>query len=76
MFTKWRLDEWNFAFSKTGTNKDLPPMSEKEILTAKKFLREKHYPKPEDCPGKECSQFRPACEMSVCKIAVGICGDF
>ena len=68
----WRLKNWNGSYS----NPDLPPMSKKEIDDAIFFLRENNYPKPSDCPEQECPKYRPACLLSICNIAVGMCGDF
>ncbi len=67
--TRWKLIEW------LETGEDRPPMSEKEIQTAIKFLRDNNYPKPADCPEAQCHEHRPACELGVCKIAVVLCGD-
>lgn len=71
---KWRLDEWNAQYAKD----DLKPiiMSQEEIREAITFLRESNYPKPEDCPWENCPVLRPTCKLSICRIAVGMCGDF
>lgn len=74
MLDTWRLDEWNNHFAKDALK--LTPMSQEEIQDATKFLRNKGYPKPEDCPGEECLDIRPACKAGVCRLAVGMCGDF
>jgi len=68
----WRLDEWNDRFAKVPTK----PMTEEEIEIAIKFLRDFNYPVPEDCPGEACPEWRPACKLGICKIAVDMCGDF
>lgn len=71
---KWRLDEWNAHFAKNW-KKDTP-MTKEEVQNAIRFLRENDYPKPEDCPWKNCPNLRPTCKLSICQIAVGMCGDF
>ena len=71
---KWRLDEWNAHFAPDITEEI--PMSKEEILKAITYLRSNNYPKPEDCPGKPCPDYRPACSLGICRIAVGMCGDF
>jgi len=68
----WRLDEWNDRFAKVPTK----PMTPAEIDAAIKFLRDFNYPVPEDCPGEACPEWRPACKLGICKIAVDMCGDF
>jgi len=68
----WRLDEWCDHFAKVPTK----PMTEEEIEAAIKFLRDFNYPVPEDCPGPACPEWRPACKLGICKIAVEMCGDF
>ena len=70
----WRLDEWNAKFS-PDTIEDIP-MSKEEILKASLWLRDNNYPIPEDCPWETCPDFRPACRLGICRIAVGMCGDF
>lgn len=70
----WHLKIWNQAFA--DPNEQLPPMSNQEITEAIDYLRKNNYPKPEDCPSQHCRDFRPACNMGVCRIAVGMCGDF
>ncbi len=70
---KWRLDILNAKFSE---GKELPPMTEQEIKSAIAELRKNNYPKPEDCPERECSVYRPACKMGICRIAVGMYKDF
>lgn len=69
----WKLSEWNNIYSRSS---NLPPMTDKEIAVGVKFLREHNYPKPEDCPEGKCPKFRPACRLGICRIAVGMCGDF
>jgi hypothetical protein len=68
---KWRLNNWNACFTL-----DTLPMSKEEIQKATKFLRKNNYPKPEDCPEENCPNYRPACKLGICQIAVGMCGDF
>lgn len=70
---KWRLDAWNEQFSH---GKKLPPMTDQEIQSAIAALRKNNYPQPEDCPEQDCPKFRPACGLGICRIAVGMCGDF
>lgn len=70
---KWRLDEWNKLYP---TDKTFPPMAKEEIDRAIKALRDNLYPKPEDCPGLDCPNVRPACSLGICQIACGMCGDF
>jgi len=67
----WKLKEWsNFYLS-------AKKMTDEEIEEAIKFLRNNNYPKPVDCPGKECpAGFRPACRLGICKVAVMLCGDW
>lgn len=67
---EWKIKEW------TGWSDNLVPMTKEEIQEAIKYLREKHYPKPVDCPGEKCPGFRPACHLGVCYVAVRLCGDF
>lgn len=71
---KWRLDEWNDAYSEEALRN--LPMTAKEIQEAKTFLRDNNYPKPEDCPWENCPKLRPTCKLGICVIAVGMCGDF
>jgi hypothetical protein len=70
----WRLDEWNARFAKD--DQKLITMPQEEIQKAIQFLKDKWYPKPEDCPEKNCPNYRPSCKLNVCQIAVGMCGDF
>lgn len=70
----WRLDEWN-AYYAPDTVENIP-MSKEEIYKATMYLSDNYYPKPEDCPGEECPKYRPACLLGICRIAVGMCGDF
>ncbi len=72
--TKWRLDEWNANYAKDSLR--LITMPQEEIDNGMKFLRDNGYPKPEDCPGENCPVVRPACLLNICRIAVGMCGDF
>lgn len=67
----WKLGDWNNYFS---TNPK--PMTSEEIDNAIKYLRDNNYPKPEDCPETNCPKYRPACQLGICRIAVGMCGDF
>lgn len=71
---RWKLKDWNQAFA--DVNDTRPPMSGKDIADAIKFLRKNNYPMPEDCPGNKCLDVRPACLLGICRIAVGMCGDF
>lgn len=73
--TKWRLDKWNAHFSDNDKVENVP-MSKEEIRKAACFLRENNYPKPEDCSFKKCQVFRSACRLGICRIAIGMCGDF
>jgi hypothetical protein len=68
----WQLKEWNELFT-AGYD---PPMSQEEINNAIRYLRANNYPKPEDCPGQECPDYRPACLLGICHIVVRMCGDF
>ena len=70
----WRLDEWNGRYAKEELR--TIPMNEDEIKEAIKYLRDNNYPKPEDCLEQDCPVYRPACKLDVCRIAVGMCGDF
>lgn len=70
----WRLDEWNARFAKDDLK--LIMMGQEEIREALEYLRDNNYPIPEDCPWETCPDFRPACRIGVCRIAVGMCGDF
>ena len=72
MLTTWKLREWNQYFSET----ELPPMSQEEISESVQLLKDNFYPKPEDCPGLDCPEVRPACHLGICQIAAGMCGDF
>ena len=71
----WKLSVWCKDFLDEESKK-LPPMSKEEIMKGMEFLRKHNYPKPADCKGKDCKEYRPACQLSVCKIAVELCGDF
>ena len=71
--TEWRLSEWNCKYS---TDKTAPPMSMAEIQSAIEWLRDNYYPKPADCPCSDCPKYRPYCKLGVCRIAIGMCGDF
>ena len=73
--TSWKLTEWNEYFANKAGVK-LPLMSHQDVLDGINWLRGKNYPKPSDCPGKDCPDFRPACNLGTCKIAVMMCGDF
>jgi len=42
----------------------------------REFLKLTGYPAPEDCPKEGCKEYRPACLVGVCKIAVCLCGDW
>ena len=68
----WKLKDWNRIYGSLT----LPLMTKKEIDDAIFFLRENHYPKPSDCPERECPKDRPACSLGICNIAIGMCGDF
>ena len=70
---QWELKIWNDQYSKGEV---LPPMTAQEIADAIMYLRAKNYPKPSDCPERECPKYRPACRLGICNIAVGMCGDF
>lgn len=73
--SQWSLVEWNQEFSsKVGAK--LPPLSQEEVKEGIRYLRDNMYPKPTDCPGIDCPDWRPACSLGTCKIAVGMCGDF
>lgn len=67
----WKLSEW----LDSAENKNLPPMTEKEIESGIKFLRDSYYPIPDDCPKEICKEWRPAC-MITCKIAMILCSDW
>ena len=67
----WELANWNAKISNISS-----PMSSMEIDEAIKYLRENNYPKPSDCQNEDCEVYRPACKVGVCRIAVGMCGDF
>ena len=70
---KWKVKEHCQQF----TGKDyLPPMTDAEIKRATQQLRKANYPKPTDCPERQCPEFRPACQLGICKIAVQLCGDW
>ena len=71
----WKLAEWNEDYCKAVRN-ELPAMTAEEINAAIKYLQDNNYPKPTDCPEHECPVYRPACRLGVCRIAVGMCGDF
>lgn len=34
------------------------------------------YPRPRDCPGSNCSEYRPTCILGVCKVAMIICEEW
>ena len=69
----WRLSEWNCKYS---NDKSAIHMTQNEIQSGISWLRLNKYPKPVDCPGYECSKYRPVCDMGICRIAIGMCGDF
>lgn len=69
---EWTLNEWNRVYGR----KDLPAMNHEEIQTGIDWLRDHSYPEPKDCPKDKCPKWRPACRVGVCRIAVGMCGDF
>jgi hypothetical protein len=71
----WRLDVWCDDYAKR-LDKEITPMTRDEQNAAVTYLRTSKYEKPEDCPGKDCPMKRPACSLGICKIAVGLCGDF
>ena len=72
--SRWYLSEWNAHF--VPGKAEIPPLSKAETSEAIQFLREHNYPKPEDCPEHNCPKYRPACALGICRIAVGMCGDF
>jgi len=51
-------------------------MTEEEKIAGIKFLRDDDYPKPEDCPTTLCKEYRPACKLGICKIAIVMPGDW
>lgn len=71
----WNVQDWSEFFARMS-GKNLPPMTADEIKEAITFLRNRNYPKPADCPEDKCPKYRPACQMGVCNVAVGLCGDF
>lgn len=76
----WKVYEWT-GWSMDGPdkekrNEDLPSMDPEETMAAIKYLREHHYPVPEDCPKEQCPSFRPACSLGICHVATVLCGDF
>jgi hypothetical protein len=68
----WKLSELGNVYYKTTVRR----MTDKEIDAVIIYLRRNKYPRPEDCPMAECSEFRPTCSVGICKIAVEMCGDF
>jgi len=70
----WKLSDWCRSFSPKIDNR--PDMTNEEIETAIKFLRDNYYPKPTDCSMEYCKEFRPACKLGICKIAVLMSGDW
>ncbi len=82
--TTWRLDEWSGESDRRRGAKSLAPlpaMTKEEVAEAIKYLREKNYPVPEDCPEKDkasmpCPGLRPACSLGVCHVATRLTGDF
>ena len=66
----WKVYEW------TGLSKNVEPMSIEEIQEAVAYLRKNNYPKPLDCPGKDCPGLGPACGLGICYVAIRLCGDF
>lgn len=73
---KWKVTETSEYFAqKAGLT--LPPMTQSEIDETVEFLRTNGYPMPADCPGQGgCPKYRPACILGICRVAVGLCGDF
>ncbi len=69
----WMLEKWNAVY---GANTNLPVMTHEEIQAGITYLRSNNYPKPADCPELDCPKHRPACQLNICRIAVGMCGDF
>lgn len=76
--TTWRLDEWNKFYGKLVLPNDQATMNENEIKEEIEFLKEHHYPKPEDCHGKNCPSYRSTCSFGVgiCEIAYKMVEDF
>jgi len=68
----WELAEW----VDSPDNSKLPPMTEEGKIAGIKFLRDDDYPKPEDCPATLCKEYRPACKLGICKIAIVMPGDW
>jgi len=70
----WKLEEWNEHYCRQS-GKELAVMSEEDIEAAVVWLRNNRYLKPEDCPEKNCDDYRLACTLGVCYIAIQMCGD-
>ena len=70
----WTLEVWREYFLRAA-GIDLPPITPGEIESARVYLRDRNYPIPLDCPGTKCNNYRPACRVKVCKIAIDMCGD-
>ncbi len=71
MRTEWKLSEWNGLFC----DHDAPKLTREEIRENREWLRKNNYPIPSDCPREDCMKYRPSCNLNVCHVAVGMCGD-
>ena len=70
----WKLSVWCNEFARLDN--PLPPMTEEEKQAGIKHLRDNSYPKPDDCWEQDCPEYRPACMLGICKIAVCLAGDW
>jgi hypothetical protein len=68
----WKLSEWIEGFREA----QLPSMTSKEIAEAIAYLRGHQYCAPTDCTKESCLEYRPACSLGICKIAICMCGDW
>jgi hypothetical protein len=66
----WKLAEWSNQYSDNSN-----PMTEDEIESAIKQLRDNCYPSPTDCPQSACPKYRPTCTIGCCRIAILMCGE-
>ena len=71
----WKLSEWNEYFAQLA-GVEGPVMTQEEIFASVDWLRKNNYPKPTDCSDQSCSDYRPACKLGICYVAVQMCGDF
>lgn len=71
--TEWKRGKWSNSFYAFQAH-----MSNEEIKEAIQYLRDNHYPRPADCTTDimhDCKDYRRACRLKICFVAVKLCGD-